>query len=554
MDFNAGRIIDDAVFYNKDAMTVAEIQAFLDAHTPDCDTWGVKPQTETSSAAYKGWSRADYARAMVAAGSTVYHAPPYICLQNYAENPNTGKTSFDMADASKPAGALTAAEIIYKAAQTYGINPQVLLVTLRKENGNRFRDDWPLISQYNYVMGYGCPDSGDNYSANCQAQYKGFYRQMMEAAAGFDRYKRLIGNYNYQPGRNNYIQYNPNPSCGGKTVYIENIATASLYIYTPYVPNAGALANYPGTANCGAYGNRNFFMYFNEWFGSTYGRAWAKMETPRNLIMNGSVVLFDTKSTTTSGGLCLRSAEDTMRGADNCVPYDELIEITTPQWIKFENLDTRYTKSNNAVKLVTSTGLTDEPLPKDLWIQFEEYAQIGNELCLRTKADVGLDKTTCILEKYLEKPPITFSPMKVPRSLETKSQTSKLNTFTLSPVEPLPKGLLISFESMTYVGGRLCLRTSIDTSLNKQTCIFYDDIQETMATFEPMAVARALTTAKNISKIDTSSGSLVEPLSGNLSIDFSERTTYNGALCLRTSEDARLGKPTCIVYSNLNEK
>ena len=42
-DFNAGRIIDDAVFYNPNTMTVAEIQAHLDRYSANCDMWGAWP-------------------------------------------------------------------------------------------------------------------------------------------------------------------------------------------------------------------------------------------------------------------------------------------------------------------------------------------------------------------------------------------------------------------------------------------------------------------------------------------------------------------------------
>ena len=79
-------------------------------------------------------------------------------------------------------------------------------------------------------------------------------------------YKDHPNDYRYSLGWNN-IQYSPNLACGTKRVNIENIATLSLYIYTPYTPNDGALANYPGTSHCGAYGNRNFYMFFREWFG-----------------------------------------------------------------------------------------------------------------------------------------------------------------------------------------------------------------------------------------------------------------------------------------------
>jgi len=51
---------------------------------------------------------------------------------------------------------------------------------------------------------------------------------------------------------------------------LQNKATAALYYYTPYQPNAAALANLGGTGDgCSSYGNRNFWVYYNNWFGST---------------------------------------------------------------------------------------------------------------------------------------------------------------------------------------------------------------------------------------------------------------------------------------------
>jgi hypothetical protein len=271
-DFKAGNIISDAVFYNKDAMTLAQIESFIQSKTVSCDTWGTKPvgsgRTINGVAVDPNTTRAKYAEMMKNAGNTRYHQPPYICLSNYYENPTTRKTSFD-SGALKESGMLSAAEIIYEAAQTYNINPQVLLVTLKKEYSYVYTDDWPLRDQYNTVMGYACPDSGPGNSANCDSKYYGFYNQVMNAAWQFNYYKQNITKYNYQPYRNNTIQYTTTSSCGSKQVYIENIATASLYIYTPYTPNAAALSAYPGTATCGSYGNRNFFMFFNEWFGDT---------------------------------------------------------------------------------------------------------------------------------------------------------------------------------------------------------------------------------------------------------------------------------------------
>ncbi len=256
--FDPGRIIDDAIFYDPGGMgNVNDIQNFLNAHTPSCDTFG------TRASGYGNLNNAQYAQQVKG-----WPGPPYACLNNYHENPNTGETSYERGGGAFP-GGLSSAQIIYNAAQTYRINPKVLLVLLRKESLNLFSDSWPLKSQYKYAMGYGCPDSGPNYSANCDITKAGFYKQMTLAAKQLRMYYDNMGSYNYAPGRWNTIQYSPQPSCGTKNVYIQNYATASLYIYTPYVPNDAALNAYPGTANCGAYGNRNFWFFWQEWFGST---------------------------------------------------------------------------------------------------------------------------------------------------------------------------------------------------------------------------------------------------------------------------------------------
>ncbi len=264
-DFNAGRIIDDEVFYNANTMTVDEIQAHLDKYSANCDMWGEKAigygRKINGVAVNPTISRREYARLMREAGRSDYHDAPYVCISKYYENPTTHATNYDT-NGEAQEGMISAAQIIYNAAQEYSINPQVLLVMLKKES-YVWGDTWPLKNEYNTVMGYGCPDN-----AACNAKYYGFYNQVMKAAWQLNYYKEHIYSYGYYPYMTNNIYYSPVTSCGTKAVYLENIATTSLYIYTPYTPNDAALANYPGEAYCGSYGNRNFFMYFNEWFGS----------------------------------------------------------------------------------------------------------------------------------------------------------------------------------------------------------------------------------------------------------------------------------------------
>lgn len=263
--FNAGRIIDDGIFYNKDAMSADEIRLFLNNLVPNCDTMGTKPSE------YGSGSRADY-------GTSRGAPPPYTCVKDYWQNPQTGEDNYG--GKPIPAGAKSSAQIIYDAAQQYGINPRTLLVLIKKEAGGNFlEDEWPWLTQYRTATGYGCPDSGPNNSANCDAGYYGFSNQVINAARQFRLYANNPNDYNYVAGQNNYIQYNPQASCGGRTIFIENHATAALYNYTPYTPNQAALSNLYGTGDgCSAYGNRNFWRIFNDWFGNTSvsGRVYIK--------------------------------------------------------------------------------------------------------------------------------------------------------------------------------------------------------------------------------------------------------------------------------------
>ncbi|MBP9738453.1 hypothetical protein KBD20_02065 [Candidatus Saccharibacteria bacterium] len=230
--FQAGRIIDDAVFTAKDSMNPGQIQNFLNSKVPNCDTNGTQPSE------YGGGTRAQW-------GQANYGQSTFTCLRNYSE------------------GGKSAAQIIYDKAQAYSINPQVLIVLLQKEQG-LVTDTWPLNVQYRTATGYGCPDT-----APCDSQYYGLSNQLDWAAKMF----RAIMNASptwYTPYvvGNNFIRWSPASSCGGSNVNIQNRATQALYNYTPYQPNQSALnAGYGMGDSCGAYGNRNFYLYFNDWFG-----------------------------------------------------------------------------------------------------------------------------------------------------------------------------------------------------------------------------------------------------------------------------------------------
>lgn len=249
--FNAGHIIDDTVFTNYSSMSVSQIQAFLNSKVPTCDTWHAPGYGEN---------------------------PPFICLKDYSEN---GKS---------------AAQIIYEVSQQFRINPQVFIVLLQKEQG-LVTDTWPLTSQYRTAAGYGCPDT-----SACDSQYYGLtnqltwagtmYRTIMNGGGAWSNQYRS-GTIWYTPYvlGNNFIKWHPDfdsgrrdtegnviweDRCGGTTVNIENRSTQALYNYTPYQPNQASLDAGYGTGDmCSSHGNRNFYQYFKDWFGSTIGPDYA---------------------------------------------------------------------------------------------------------------------------------------------------------------------------------------------------------------------------------------------------------------------------------------
>ncbi len=249
-DFKAGKIIDDGLFYNGEAMTAAEVQTFLNKRVPQCwlgrPGYEVgKPVTWNGPTKLAGKCTRDYSVSTVSRPANAY-------CKAYAGAPNE-----------------KAASIISKVGAACGINPRVLLVMLEKEQ-SLITDPWPNENQYFMAMGYACPDSGPGGTAACDPKQGGFFQQVYRAAWQLQVYRAHSSSYNYKPLKNNYIQWHPNQTCGGSNVYIENWATAALYIYTPYQPNQAALRAGSGTGDsCSSYGNRNFFILWNTWFGST---------------------------------------------------------------------------------------------------------------------------------------------------------------------------------------------------------------------------------------------------------------------------------------------
>lgn len=271
--FDPGLIISDSVFYDFGAMSVTEIQRFLNSQVPSCNDGDGGPKCLK-----------DYTEDIVGSAAIAD------TLHWWDENP---KVCTDIA----PAQNQTAAQIIFKVAQACGINPRVILVTLQKEQG-LVQARNPTEYMYKAAMGYGCPDAHPEICGKDSLVSSRLFWQVLRGVSQFKWYGDPRGSFTYLAvGSTKQISYQANnPGCGKKSVTIKSRATAALYYYTPYTPNDAALANLYGTGDsCSAYGNRNFWRFYTDWFGDPIGGGFLlkSSQSDTYLIVDGKKYLID---------------------------------------------------------------------------------------------------------------------------------------------------------------------------------------------------------------------------------------------------------------------
>ncbi len=227
--FDRNNLMSDAVFNATGTMSTAQIQSFLNRY-------------------------------------------PHSCLRSYSAPLPI--------DYSTYGGNTSAAAVIHASAQLYGVNPQVLLVTLEKEQnlvtGNSGCSSW----RYWSAMGYACPDGGARYDypslgiyGTCVSaeRHAGFSAQVNHGAWQLQfNAQRAVGNLNWRGNQSihNYgfytkgyrqqyagapiVYYDGKATVDGTTVTMSNGPTATLYTYTPHLS-----------------ANQAFVTLFTGWFGST---------------------------------------------------------------------------------------------------------------------------------------------------------------------------------------------------------------------------------------------------------------------------------------------
>ena len=234
--WDPGNIISDAVFYNSGAMDAAAVRTFINVQNAACPTGN-----------------------------------PW-CLRNLRIT-DPGRPADAYCGAVPASTNEDAASLIAAYSRSCGVNPQVMLTKLQLESQGLKRAA-PTASSYNAAWGWNCPDTGPGGSANCDPAAAGFLHQLTGMARSWAKMKVDIPahKYNYAVGTYNVLWNVEETGCGAAPVTIRNVATASLYVYTPYQPNTASIAAYPGEGDrCSSYGNRNFFYQFRQYFGSTGG-------------------------------------------------------------------------------------------------------------------------------------------------------------------------------------------------------------------------------------------------------------------------------------------
>lgn len=142
-----------------------------------------------------------------------------------------------------------ASQIIWDAAQEFGLNPKFLLVLLQREQ-SLIEDDLPTQDQLDWAMGYAVCDDCAKNDPRIQ-KFKGFGNQVYYAA------KRIRESYLTDLEDRGFTESGVGPGIEAKidgTIVVPvNKVTSALYTYTPHL-----------------HGNKNFVMIWNRWFTRDY--------------------------------------------------------------------------------------------------------------------------------------------------------------------------------------------------------------------------------------------------------------------------------------------
>ena len=539
--FDAGNIISDYVMSNYSSMTEAEIQAFL---------------TSKNSCSNTSYSDYQYYTAKYPNLKWHWQDGHFVCLSQEL-----------FGDGEVIGSGETAAHIIWQAAQDYRINPQVLIVLLQKEQG-LITDTYPNDRQYRAATGYGCPDT-----AACSTKYYGFKNQVRNAAAMFRTV--LDGGWTNYPLGENYIQYNPDANCGGSVVNIKSLATSALHRYTPYQPNAGALAAGYGTAYCGSYGNRNFYNYFTDWFGNTNTSGWQKMTQARIMIITqhtsminpitndfygtmfgevGEQYYFTSKIDVMHDGqrvACLRTEEDTNKSIDRCMLLIRMRELSQED---IQNIPKTVLKvQNNTYKYDIGTMTKGQSITTNTYqlIEFASKITINNDIYYRTSYDDANKNFLFIPAADLSTD--IFANFVTPRNLFISHDVTP-KSFDGTNCENIPAGTVKKFTTKIDFGGLTYYRTAEDTASSVACAIPSNDLTELSSiSFMPFMLPRELKFQSETSSTNLLTHDECENIPAGTVKKFTTKIDFGGLTYYRTAEDTEKNSYCVTLSTDLAE-
>ncbi len=529
-NFDPGYIISDYQMSNYNSMSEAEIQKFLMSKNP-CSNTNYSYYQQLSANKNYTWHWAN---------------GHFVCLseERFGDGETIGSGD-------------TAAHIIWQAAQDYKINPQVLIVLLQKETG-LITDPIPNNGDYRKATGYGCPDT-----AACSSKYYGFKNQVRNAAALFRTV--LDGGWTNYPLGNNYIQYNPNAACGGSVVNIRSLATSALYRYTPYQPNAGALAAGYGTASCGAYGNRNFYLYFEDWFGGIIAQAGyiplgssrymkLKKETERinpytkevvDILPAGMIRKYISKIRLSSGEWCLRTEYSTLNNIDACIRLSDLEET----YIEFDN--PRYLRTTKTVNRINPyNGNHYDFIENGRVLKYTTKIYKNSKWYYRTEYMSNKDLDVVVPSEFLEE--VKYISFDNPRYMKLKRDEWLVNPYNGEYKEQLKTGDIIKFNNKIVINNKWYYRSESATRENNDIAISSDALEE-LPEYQNFISPRKMTIAAKTNRINPYTGEIYDYLEAGMKLDFSMKIYINNKWYYRTKYMSDNGMDVVVPASSIIE-
>lgn len=268
----------------------------------------------------------------------------------------------------------SAADIIWNISNMYQISPRYLLALLQKEQ-SLVEDPDPTQRQFDWATGFGVCDNCSKDDPAIQ-DFKGFANQVYYAARQMREkyYLRILSQGTTISGQ-----------APGKTVVIDgisvtpaNIATASLYSYTPHV-----------------HGNMNLWNIWRRWFSKNFPEGTIVQGNPSKIIyqirfgQRRPFASLAVASSLINPEQIIQAADSDLNGYEEGAPikfpnYSLLKDPSGRIWLIVGNMR----RHIDSMETFRKFGFVEEEVEDALDQDLQNY-EIGNEISLSTMYPQG---------------------------------------------------------------------------------------------------------------------------------------------------------------------